>query len=123
MVDGQDSEDDESTFRHDSAIVDHATGASEDLEHAISSITIDNADPELHDALLNLKLLVELQNRQSVRSRPRFPLQQRLPAGGLGQLPLPPVNVVVGLLKYAQGMLESCDISLTYVYIQANNQA
>ncbi|UPK92108.1 hypothetical protein LCI18_003043 [Fusarium solani-melongenae] len=107
VADDQDSEDDESAIRYDSAIVDHATGAREDLEHAISSITIDNAGPELHDALLNLKLLVELQNRQSVRSRPRFPLQQPLPAGGLGQLPLPPVNVVVGLLKYAQGILAS----------------
>ncbi|KAJ4180911.1 hypothetical protein NW755_011446 [Fusarium falciforme] len=80
VADDQDSEDDESAFGHDSVIVDHATGASEDLEHTISSITIDNEDPELHYALLNLKLLVELQNRQSVRSRPRFPLQQRLPA-------------------------------------------
>ncbi|KAH6952439.1 hypothetical protein BKA56DRAFT_505171 [Ilyonectria sp. MPI-CAGE-AT-0026] len=106
-VDDQDSENDESAFGHDSVIVDQATGASEDLEHAISSITIDNANPELRDALFDLRLLVELQHRQSVSSRPRFPLQQRLPAGGLGQLPLPPVNVVVGLLKYVQGILAS----------------
>ncbi|KAL2681182.1 hypothetical protein Neosp_008789 [[Neocosmospora] mangrovei] len=122
VVNDQESEDDGSAFRHDSAIVDQATGAGEDLERAISSITIDNTDSELHDALLNLKLLVELQNRQSVRSRPRFPLQQRLPAGGLGQLPLPPVSVVVGLLKYAQGILASppglFTIITSYVGIQ-----
>ncbi|KAM5385589.1 hypothetical protein ACJZ2D_000788 [Fusarium nematophilum] len=93
---------DELVFGRDDVIVDQTTGATEDLEHAISSITIDNADPELHDALSNLRILVELQNRQSAGSKPRFPLQQQLPAGGLAQLPLPPVNIVVALLKYAK---------------------
>ncbi|KAH7141745.1 hypothetical protein EDB81DRAFT_653716, partial [Dactylonectria macrodidyma] len=103
---GEDSENDWA-FGCDSIILDQAAGASQILENAIGSITLGDANPEMHDALSNLRQLVELQSRQSISCGPRFPLQQRMPVGGPGQLPLPPVNVVVATLKRVKGTFES----------------
>ena len=47
--------------------------------------------------------LAELQSRQSISHGPRFPLQQPIPKGGLGQLPMPPMDIVVNLLKRVRG--------------------
>ena len=100
---GYDSSDEESVFGGDSTLAAQTTFASEFLEHAVERTSLRDVNPRMEDALANLKQLVELQNRQSISHGPRFPLQQPIPPGGLGQLRMPPMDVVVSLLKHIRG--------------------
>ncbi|CAM1501549.1 Fc.00g035330.m01.CDS01 [Cosmosporella sp. VM-42] len=97
---GYDSSDEESVFGGDSTLAAQTTFASEFLENAVQRTSLRDVNPRMEDALANLKQLVELQNRQSISHGPRFPLQQPIPPGGLGQLRMPPMDVVVFLLKH-----------------------
>ncbi|KAH6973200.1 hypothetical protein BKA56DRAFT_676974 [Ilyonectria sp. MPI-CAGE-AT-0026] len=96
---GDDSSDSESAFGGDSTLAAHTTFASEFLEHAVERTSLQDVDPYMREGLANLRQLVELQNRQSISHGPRFPLQQPMPAGGLAQLRMPPMDIVVTLLK------------------------
>ncbi|KAH7136670.1 hypothetical protein B0J13DRAFT_449759 [Dactylonectria estremocensis] len=96
---GDDSSDSESAFGGDSTLAAHTTFASEFLEHAVERTSLQDVDPNMREGLANLRHLVELQNRQSISHGPRFPLQQPMPPGGLAQLRMPPMDVVVTLLK------------------------
>ncbi|KPM36677.1 hypothetical protein AK830_g9885 [Neonectria ditissima] len=94
-----DSSDSESAFGGDSTFAAHTNFASEFLEYAVERTSLHDINPNMRDALANLRQLVELQNRQSISHGPRFPLQQPMPQGGLAQLNMPPMDVVVSLLK------------------------
>ncbi|KAH6884074.1 hypothetical protein B0T10DRAFT_531324 [Thelonectria olida] len=94
-----DSSDSESAFGGDATLAAHTTFASEFLEHAVERTSLHDVNPKMREALANLRHLVELQNRQSISHGPRFPLQQAMPPGGLAQLRMPPMEVVVNLLK------------------------
>ncbi|KAJ3520362.1 hypothetical protein NM208_g13737 [Fusarium decemcellulare] len=96
---GFESSDDESAFGGDSVIAQQTNFASEFLEHAVERTSLHDVSPKMWEALHNLRQLAELQSRQSISHGPRFPLQQALPQGGLGQLRMPPMEVVVSLLK------------------------
>ncbi|KAM5347186.1 hypothetical protein ACJ41O_010191 [Fusarium nematophilum] len=96
---GIDSSDDESVFGGDSVIAQQTNFASEFLEHAVERTSLHDVNPKMWEALTNLRQLAELQSRQSISHGPRFPLQQPLPQGGLGQLRMPPMEAVVSLLK------------------------
>ncbi|KAH7126202.1 hypothetical protein EDB81DRAFT_889900 [Dactylonectria macrodidyma] len=96
---GDDSSDSESAFGGDSTLAAHTTFASEFLEHAVERTSLQDVDPNMREGLANLRQLVELQNHQSISHGPRFPLQQPMPSGGLAQLRMPPMDVVVALLK------------------------
>ncbi|KAI5463944.1 hypothetical protein BGZ63DRAFT_421035 [Mariannaea sp. PMI_226] len=94
-----DSSDSESAFGGDATLAAHTTFANEFLEHAVERTSLHDVNPKMQEALANLRHLVELQNRQSISHGPRFPLQQPMPPGGLAQLRMPPMDVVVNLLK------------------------
>ncbi|KAF5678495.1 C6 transcription factor [Fusarium heterosporum] len=96
---GFESSDDESALGGDSVIAQQTTFASELLEHAVERTSLHDVGPKMWEALTDLRQIAELQSRQSISHGPRFPLQQPLPKGGLGQLRLPPMDVVVSLLK------------------------
>ncbi|RKK98297.1 hypothetical protein BFJ70_g17574 [Fusarium oxysporum] len=96
---GFESSDDESALGGDSVIAQQTTFASELLEHAVERTSLHDVSPKMWEALANLRQIAELQSRQSISHGPRFPLQQPLPKGGLGQLRMPPMDVVVTLLK------------------------
>ncbi|KAH6956380.1 hypothetical protein DER45DRAFT_585155 [Fusarium avenaceum] len=96
---GFDSSDEESVLGGDSVIAQQTTFASELLEHAVERTSLHDVSPKMWEALANLRQIAELQSRQSISHGPRFPLQQPLPKGGLGQLRMPPMDVVVSLLK------------------------
>ncbi|KAM0211837.1 hypothetical protein ACHAQI_004990 [Fusarium lateritium] len=96
---GFDSSDDESALGGDSVIAQQTTFASELLEHAVERTSLHDVSPKMWEALANLRQIAELQSRQSISHGPRFPLQQPLPKGGLGQLRMPPMDIVVSLLK------------------------
>ncbi|KAF4982686.1 hypothetical protein FZEAL_1748 [Fusarium zealandicum] len=96
---GFDSSDDESAFGGDSVIAQQTNFASDFLEHAVERTSLHDVSPKMGEALANLRQLAELQSRQSISHGPRFPLQQPLPQGGLSKLRMPPMDVVVTLLK------------------------
>ncbi|RSL95977.1 hypothetical protein CDV31_013675 [Fusarium ambrosium] len=96
---GFESSDDESAFGGDSVFTQQTNFASEFLEHAVERTSLQDVSPKMWEALTNLRQLAELQNRQSISHGPRFPLQQPIPQGGLVQLRMPPMDVVVSLLK------------------------
>ncbi|KAF5232807.1 hypothetical protein FAUST_8533 [Fusarium austroamericanum] len=99
---GFESSDDESVLGGDSVIAQQTTYASELLEHAVERTSLHDVSPKMWEALASLRQIAELQSRQSISHGPRFPLQQPLPQGGLGQLKMPPMDVVVSLLKRAR---------------------
>lgn len=113
---GDDSSDSESAFGGDSTLAAHTTFASEFLEHAVECTSLQDVDPYMREGLANLRQLVELQNRQSISHGPRFPLQQPMPAGGLAQLQMPPMDIVVTLLKSIRGMLHLHPYCLSTVF-------
>lgn len=100
---GYESSDNESAFGGDSIFAAQTTFASEFLEHAVERTSLRDVNPNIEDALANLKQLVDLQKRQSFSHGPRFPLQQPIPPGGLSQMKMPPMDLVVSLLKQIRG--------------------
>lgn len=100
---GFESSDDESAFGGDSVIAQQTNFASEFLEHAVERTSLQDVSPKMWEALTNLRQLAELQSRQSISHGPRFPLQQPIPQGGLVHLQMPPMDVVVSLLKRIRG--------------------
>ncbi|KAK7418060.1 hypothetical protein QQX98_004199 [Neonectria punicea] len=103
-----DSSDSESAFGGDSTLAAHTNFASEFLEYAVERTSLHDINPNMREALANLRQLVELQNRQSISHGPRFPLQQPMPQGGLAQLHMPPMDVVVSLLKSIREFSSLC---------------
>ncbi|CAH0014840.1 unnamed protein product [Clonostachys rhizophaga] len=97
-----DSSDNESAFGGDSALTAQTAFASEFLENAVQRTSLREADPSIKAALATLGQLVEMQKQKSVSHGPRFPLQKPVPAGGVTKLPMPPIEVVVPLLKDAK---------------------
>jgi hypothetical protein len=97
-----DSSDNESAFGGDSALTAQTAFASEFLENAVQRTSLREADPSIKAALATLGQLVEMQKQKSVSHGPRFPLQKPVPAGGVSKLPMPPIEVVVPLLKDAK---------------------
>jgi hypothetical protein len=102
-----DSDDDESAFGGDSALTAHTVFASDFLEKAVNRTTLQEVNPNMRAALTNLSQLVAMHKHKSVSHGPRFPLQKPIPAGGISMLPMPPLNVVVSLLKQTKGMFSS----------------
>ncbi|KAF9775697.1 hypothetical protein IL306_006200, partial [Fusarium sp. DS 682] len=99
-----DSSDEESALGGDSVIAQQTSLASDLLEHAVERTSLNDVSPKMWEALANLRQIAELQNRQSISHGPRFPLQQPIPKGGLGQLAMPPMDMVVSLLKRVRGI-------------------
>lgn len=103
------SSDEESAFGGDSGFTSQTAFASEFLEHAVERTSLRDTNPGIEAALVNLRRLVEVQKRRSISHGPRFPLQKPLHPGGLGKLPMPPMEVVVPLLKQQKGALPLYD--------------
>ncbi|TQV90759.1 fungal specific transcription factor domain-containing protein [Cordyceps javanica] len=94
-----DSSEEDAAFGGDSGLTVHTAFASEFLERAVKRTALRSAhNPKMEAALANLGQLVEMQ-RSRPEHRPRFPLQRAVPPGGVSKLPLPPMALVVELLK------------------------
>ena len=94
-----DSDDGESAFGGDSGFTEQTVYATEFLENAVKHTSLRDANPGIEAALSNLRQLVEVQRQRSISHGPRFPLLKPVPPGGLVTLPLPPMDLVVALLK------------------------
>lgn len=98
-----DTSDDESGYGGDEGLTAHTAFASDFLERAVKRTSLREVNPKVEAALANLSQLVEMQKHRSISSGPRFPLQVPIPPGGLSKMPMPPLDVVVGLLKQNKG--------------------
>ncbi|KAH7308693.1 hypothetical protein B0I35DRAFT_464246 [Stachybotrys elegans] len=95
------SSDDEDAFGGDSGITAHTAFATDFLQRAVKRTSLKEVNPKMETALANLSQLVEMRKSRSISHGPRFPLQQPLPPGGLGKLPMPPIASVVSVLREA----------------------
>ncbi|GKT62190.1 fungal specific transcription factor domain-containing protein [Colletotrichum tofieldiae] len=73
--------------------------ASDFIESAVQRTSLQDVAPNMHAALSSLRQIVSMQSKTSTREF-RFRTQQPLPPGGLTDLPMPPMNAVVALLKH-----------------------
>ncbi|RYP67209.1 hypothetical protein DL771_007371 [Monosporascus sp. 5C6A] len=94
-----DNEDIESAFEGDSSLTAHTAFASEFLEHAVGRSSLRNIHPDMSSALMSLRQMMSMRNPQRGFHEPRFAHQKPLPSGGLRELRMPPINLVVAMLR------------------------
>ncbi|SPQ19847.1 f63a4906-a6fb-4e30-a403-60ac7174ad3a [Thermothielavioides terrestris] len=86
------------TFEGDSSLTAHTVFASEFLENTVTRSLPHDLDPDMRSALSSLQQIASMQNRPSP-SEARFANAKLLPRGGIRELPMPPAQVVVGMLR------------------------
>ncbi|KAL3297039.1 fungal specific transcription factor domain-containing protein [Colletotrichum asianum] len=96
----QDGADSDSAFEGDLSLTAHTMFASDFIENAVQRTSLQDVPPNMHAALSSLRQIVSMQNKVSSTKEFRFRSQQPLPPGGLPDLPMPPMNAVVALLKH-----------------------
>ncbi|OHX01015.1 fungal specific transcription factor domain-containing protein, partial [Colletotrichum incanum] len=115
----QDGADSDSAFEGELSLTAHTMFVSEFIESAVQRTSLQDVAPNMHAALSSLRQIVSMQSKTSTREF-RFRTQQSLPPGGLTDLPMPPMNAVVALLKHMKGVV----LSLVYNKpVQANVMA
>lgn len=97
------SDEEPSTFEGSSSLQAHTAFASDFLEQAVEQTTLLQINRNMQAALASLQQMVKLQDRPSGASEGMFPHQKPLPKGGFKELPMPPSNVVINLLREVKG--------------------
>ncbi|GMG29669.1 unnamed protein product [Aspergillus oryzae] len=99
-------------FEGNSSLAAHSAYASQFLETAVSRSALQLSSPTINTALSTLKQLVNMQDNQAHPSSRdvRFPNQKAMPRSGLRNLNMPPVQVVLPLLRHmkADSLFERC---------------
>jgi hypothetical protein len=103
----------DSAFEGQSSLTAHTVQASEFLEHVVERERWNNQQmsPNMQSALSSLQQIVGLQQQRKKgrmmgsmsRREVKFPNQKPVPPGGLKDLPMPPVQTVVGMLRDIKG--------------------
>ncbi|KXX75460.1 Protein STB5 [Madurella mycetomatis] len=88
----------DSTFEGDSSIIAQAAFASELLENAVTRTLPHDIDSDMRSALSSLHQIVNMQNRPSAQES-RFANAKPIPKGGIRELPMPPAQAVVAVLR------------------------
>lgn len=105
-VQGDDGDDDSgSAFEGDLSLTAHTAFAHDFLENAVQRTSLRDVTSNMQAALTSLRQIISLQNQASSTRELRFPLQQPLPPGGLTEMPMPPMNAVVSMLKHQKGFV------------------
>lgn len=102
-----DGADSDSAFEGELSLTAHTMFASDFIESAVQRTSLQDVAPNMHAALSALRQIVSMQSRTSSNREFRFRTQQSLPPGGLADLPMPPMNAVVALLKHMKGAVWS----------------
>lgn len=93
-------EDTDQAFEGNSSLAAHTTFASEFIEQAVTNTSLGRQlNPEMQNALASLQKMVRMQNRKGDPLESRLAHQQPMPKGGYSQLPLPPPDVILKLLR------------------------
>lgn len=98
---------DDSPYAGTSSLAAHTAQASEFLEHAVERErwTQQQLSANMRSALSSLQQIVGLKQQKKKSGRlgsrrdVRFPNQRPIPPGGLKELPMPPVQTVISLLR------------------------
>ena len=98
---GRDNDAD-SAFEGDSSMAAHSVFASEFLHDAVTRTSFRALNPDMESALQSLQQIVAMQDRVSAHES-KFENVRTLPKGGFRDLPMPPMNVVVALLREVRG--------------------
>jgi len=100
-----DDADSVSVFEGDSSLAAHTSFASQFLDHVVERDQLQTAHPNIEPALTALRQMASMRDPQLKLSshEPRFPYQKPLPSRGLREMPMPPIQHVVGLLRDAKG--------------------
>lgn len=77
--------------------------AGEFLEQAVTSTPLHQSNQDIQNALASLRQIVHLQKKKVVSHESIFSHQNAVPKGGKGQLPMPPLEAVLKLLREIQG--------------------
>ncbi|OAP61648.1 hypothetical protein AYL99_03851 [Fonsecaea erecta] len=94
------SVDNDHTFEGNSSMTAHTAFASEFLEKAVTNTPLGHQfSPNIENALASLRQMVEMQQRKDISQESAFAHQKPVPKGGLSQLPLPPTDVVLRILR------------------------
>ncbi|KAK2054590.1 fungal-specific transcription factor domain-containing protein [Colletotrichum caudatum] len=96
----QDGTDSDSAFEGELSLTAHTMFASDFIEDAVQRTSLQDVPPNMHAALSSLRQIVTMQSKTSGTREFRFRTQQAPPPGGLTDLPMPPMNAVVALLKH-----------------------
>ena len=81
----------------------HTAFATTFVADAVGRTSLRDLSPDMSSAVSSLQQLVDMQSRRSVGRETRLPNQRPLPKGGLKEMPMPPMPVVVGLLREIKG--------------------
>ena len=102
-------------FEGTSSMTAHTVQASEFLEHVVERERWNSQQmsPNMQSALTSLQQIVSMQQKRKKgrimgsmsRHEIRFPNQKPVPEGGLKDLPMPPVQTVVSLLREIKGRI------------------
>jgi len=112
-----------SVFGSNSVITQQTSFANELIEDVMQRNSLRDIDPRMSEALANLRQIMEVQRQSPITYGPRFPLQRSLPPGGLRQLEMPPIDVVVPLLRGMKCMTNGSQVVLMLTYSQRLHQA
>lgn len=99
--DGDDSP--SSAFEGTSSLAAQTVLASEFIEDAVGRTSLNELSPEMKSALASLQQIVSMQQKKSSDHAARISNQKPMPRGGLRELPMPPVQVVLSLLREMKG--------------------
>ncbi|KAF7594035.1 hypothetical protein BBP40_010313 [Aspergillus hancockii] len=88
-------------FEGNSSLAAHSAYASEFLETAVSRSALQMSSPKITAALSTLKQIVNMQDHQTHPSsrEVRLPHQKTIPSSGLRNLGMPPIQVILPLLR------------------------
>ncbi|KAF7589690.1 hypothetical protein BBP40_003937 [Aspergillus hancockii] len=99
-----------STFEGNSSLAAHSAYASEFLETVVSQSPLQVSTPHISSALSTLKQIVNMQDRnfRTFSHEGQFPNQRAIPSSGLRGLTMPPIQVVLPLLRKAKEHPNAC---------------
>lgn len=100
----------ENSFEGNSSMAAHSAYASKFLETAVSQSALEMSSPKIGAALSTLRQIVNMQQAQAQASSKVLPKQMAIQGAGLKNLPMPPVQVVLSLCRWATGaFLSVCE--------------
>ncbi|RYP62017.1 hypothetical protein DL769_007479 [Monosporascus sp. CRB-8-3] len=95
---------------------------SEFAEHTVKRTSLPQLDPSMDSALSALRHIVQIHKERSTSHEVSFANQKLLPKGGYRGLPMPPIQVVVQLLREMKDA-PSTAFTVTCSYITVENLA
>lgn len=97
-------EDVDQIYEGNSSMNAHAAFAREFLEQAVTNTSLSRQlSPDIQSALVSLQQMVYTHGRKGVSPESRFIHQRPMPRGGFSQLPLPPIDAVLKLIREIKG--------------------